>query len=121
MSFFTVGFLLSNIQLNLGWGAGYAVKLVGALFILGGIAELGYFAPAVRRERGLSLLLLGQTLGAGSPWGPTHLVSEVPAPFGAMKPDDETWFWLPCLPPGPGASYRRGHKLSQLSGQALPP
>ena len=64
MSFFTVGFLLSNIQLNLGWGAGYAVKLVGALFILGGIAELGYFAPAVRRKRGLSLLLLGACIAA---------------------------------------------------------
>ncbi|MBR1392546.1 MAG: hypothetical protein IJ561_01780 [Ruminococcus sp.] len=64
MSFFTVGFLLSNIQLNLGWEAGYALKLVGALFILGGIAELGYFAPAVKRERGLSLLLLGACIAA---------------------------------------------------------
>ena len=57
----------------------------------------------------------GKFADGGSPWGPTQVVSQIPAQFGATKPGDQTWFWLPCIPPGPGASHRRqGHKLSQV-------
>ncbi len=41
MSFILVGFLLANLQLDLGLWAGYAIKLVGGLFFLGGAYELG--------------------------------------------------------------------------------
>ena len=48
MNFFTVGFLLANFQLNAGWATGYFIKLVGAMFMLGGVAEISGFEPKAR-------------------------------------------------------------------------
>ena len=48
MNFFTVGFLLANLQLDLGLWVGYAIKLAGGLFMLGGIAEMSYVDEGVK-------------------------------------------------------------------------
>ena len=64
MNFFTVGFLLANLQLNPSWTVGYALKTVGALFMLGGIAELGGFAKETLRLRSIALLFLGSCIAA---------------------------------------------------------
>ena len=58
MNFFTVGFLLANFQLNAGWTVGYLIKLVGAFFILGGIAELGGFEQKILPTRFLCAMLI---------------------------------------------------------------
>ncbi len=39
MNFFTIGFILCSLNFNVGYPANYIVKLVGALFMLGGIKE----------------------------------------------------------------------------------
>ena len=64
MNFFTVGFILSMMQLDLGWLAGYVIKLVGALFVLGGIAELGDFDKRAYRLRPAGICFLGLCVGA---------------------------------------------------------
>lgn len=64
MNFFTVGFLLANLQLDLGLWVGYVIKLAGALFMLGGIAEMSLVDDSVKKLRPLDLLLA--VLCAGS-------------------------------------------------------
>ena len=54
MNFFTVGFLLANLQLDLGLWVGYAIKLAGGLFMLGGIAEMSYVDEGVKGCRPLA-------------------------------------------------------------------
>lgn len=56
MNFFTVGFLLANLQLDLGLWIGYAVKLAGGLFMLGGIAEMSLVDESVARLRAQAIL-----------------------------------------------------------------
>ena len=58
MNFFTVGFFLACLQLDLGLGIGYVIKLAGGLFMLGGIAELGAFDREINRYRPLVLAFI---------------------------------------------------------------
>lgn len=51
MNFFTIGFLLANLQLDLGLWVGYVIKLAGALFMLGGIAEMALVDESVTKLR----------------------------------------------------------------------
>ena len=51
MNFFTAGFVLACMQLDLGWGIGYIIKLVGGLFIVGGIYELSPFEKRIGKYR----------------------------------------------------------------------
>ena len=51
MNFFTVGFLLANLQLDLGLWAGYAIKLAGTLFMLAGIVEMALVNESVTKLR----------------------------------------------------------------------
>lgn len=39
MNFFTIGFVLCGININIGLELGYVIRLVGLLFMLGGISE----------------------------------------------------------------------------------
>ncbi|MBR4621946.1 MAG: hypothetical protein IKO44_00265 [Ruminococcus sp.] len=57
MNFLAVGFLLCNLQLGLGQGWAYAVRLVGALFMLMGIAELKPFEERAETLRPQALCL----------------------------------------------------------------
>lgn len=58
------GFLLANLQLNPAWAFGYALKLVGGLFMAGGIAELSEFVPEARRLKSVALLFIGACAAA---------------------------------------------------------
>lgn len=58
MNFFTVGFFLACLQLDLGLGIGYVIKLVGGLFMLGGIAELGVYDREIERYKPLVLAFI---------------------------------------------------------------
>lgn len=65
MNFFTVGFLLANFQLNADWASGYFVRLVGALFMLGGIAELSGFEVRVKTLTPLCAMLAVLSAASG--------------------------------------------------------
>ncbi|MGN1133870.1 MAG: hypothetical protein ACI4RN_05370 [Oscillospiraceae bacterium] len=43
MNFFCIGFFILAFQLNFSWATGYIFKLVGALFILGGVWEMSSY------------------------------------------------------------------------------
>lgn len=58
MNFFAIGFLLGNMQLDLGWLSGYVIKLIGALFMLGGITELAMFYKKTESLRALGIAFL---------------------------------------------------------------
>ncbi|MBR1764367.1 MAG: hypothetical protein IJ746_03135 [Ruminococcus sp.] len=64
MNFLTVGFVLGLMQLDLGWLAGYVIKLLGALFILGGVTELGDFEKKARSLRPAGICFLVLSAGA---------------------------------------------------------
>ena len=44
MNFFTLGYAFLAVQLNFGWVLNYILKLVGMLFMLGGISEISDFS-----------------------------------------------------------------------------
>lgn len=46
MNFFALGYVFLVIHLNLGWASNYALKLVGMLFMLGGLSEISAFSGA---------------------------------------------------------------------------
>lgn len=50
MNFFTIGFVLCGININIGFELGYVVRLIGLLFMLGGISE----SEAVDRSFGFA-------------------------------------------------------------------
>ena len=64
MNFFTVGFLLANLQLDLGLWVGYAIKLAGALLMFFGIAETALVSESVKALRPAAILFT--VLSAGS-------------------------------------------------------
>ena len=66
MNFFTVGFLLANFQLDLGLWVGYVIKLVGGLFMLGGIAEMFLVDDSVKKLRPLAVLFLALSAGSAA-------------------------------------------------------
>ncbi|GAB5081231.1 hypothetical protein Osc1_04040 [Hominimerdicola sp. 21CYCFAH17_S] len=53
MNFFTLGYAFLAVQLNFGWVLNYILKLVGMLFMLGGISEISDFSKnfAVMKKR----------------------------------------------------------------------
>lgn len=53
MNFFTLGYAFLAVQLNFGWVVNYILKLVGMLFMLGGISEISDFSKnfAVLKKR----------------------------------------------------------------------
>ena len=74
MNFFTVGFLLALMPLDLGWGVGYIIKAAGALFLFGGIAELMPFEKSIVKHRPLAaMLLLAGAASAGAVFGLSKL------------------------------------------------
>ena len=55
MNFFTVGFLLANLQLDLGLWVGYAIKFAGGLFMLMGIQEAALVDECVVKLKALGI------------------------------------------------------------------
>lgn len=53
MNFFTLGYAFLAVQLNFGWVLNYILKLVGMLFMLGGISEISDFSKnfAILKKR----------------------------------------------------------------------
>ena len=51
LNFFCVGFFITAIQLNLSWTVNYIIKLIGMLFIFGGVCEMGEYS---RKFKGFS-------------------------------------------------------------------
>ena len=49
MNFFCIGFFILAFQLNFSWATGYIVKLVGALFILGGVWEMTSYSQNYKK------------------------------------------------------------------------
>ena len=64
MNFILVGFVLANLQLDLNLWAGYAIKLVGGLFFLGGIYELGGLDKEADRLRAPGIVFSISCAGA---------------------------------------------------------
>ena len=76
MNFFTVGFLLANLQLDLGLWIGYAVKLAGGLFMLGGIAEMSLLDDSVKKLRPAAAVCLLLSAAAAGVLGLAGLTKE---------------------------------------------
>ena len=49
MNFFCVGFFILAFQLNLSWAVNYALKLVGMLFVVGGVWEMSCYNKRFER------------------------------------------------------------------------
>ena len=81
MNFFAVGFLLADLQLDLGLWIGYAVKLTGGLFMLGGIAEMSAVEGSVKRLRPAAAVFLLLSAAAAGIIGLAGLSKE----DGALK------------------------------------
>ena len=120
MNFFTVGFILSMMQLDLGWLAGYVIKLVGALFVLGGIAELGDFDKRAYRLRPAGICFLGLCVGACAAMLAARSASDsvrnvCSAACGAATTAAAVWFFkmLFKLLLGNIGLFRRGGLLEQ--------
>ncbi|SDA14534.1 hypothetical protein SAMN02910447_00858 [Ruminococcus sp. YE71] len=61
MNFFTIGFVFCSMNFNIGYPANYIVRVVGALFMLGGISEtrVSEDSSGFGKFRGDVLLTLG--------------------------------------------------------------
>ncbi|MBR6871968.1 MAG: hypothetical protein IKN17_00510 [Ruminococcus sp.] len=66
MNFFTAGFVLACLQLDLGWGIGYVIKLAGGLFMLGGIAEMNAVDDGAAKYKPLVLLMIPACAGSAA-------------------------------------------------------
>lgn len=56
MNFFTCGYVLLALQLNYSWVCAYALKIVGMLFVMGGIAEMNGFTKGFSKLKGSAAL-----------------------------------------------------------------
>lgn len=58
MNFLSVGFVLCALNFNMGWELDYGVRLVGALFVLSGLAEADTASDGFKRFKPHCLALL---------------------------------------------------------------
>lgn len=63
MNFFTVGFVLLSLHINIDMPLNYALKLVGTLFMLGGIKEAAEVTDGFDSVKGLTFTVGAFSLG----------------------------------------------------------